>query len=581
MLLLIIKVDVYASVNPVIELNFDNEYSEEVLKNSALIGKESKHVEGVIGNAFYLSSGCLTIDTLKLSNALDGTISIWLKPEWSYYQASEDYLVSHTFLSAKRKNGSYFVLSDGWWEKNGGGLFTYFIFDNLARSHIKSKIIFKKNIWTNLVISWSDKSQIIKMYQDGKLLTNKSVTFNKNNNFEKMYIGCDKASTLFDKRWLDASIDEVKVYDSMLSDHLVVSNYIEVSTKTGFNKEVKNSGKHYKSKLRNRVMFDSYPASWQTEEQALRTVKRLHDAGINVYMPCVWYGDGARFNSNVAPHAPYKGVGEPLKNLIRIAHKFNIEVHPWITLTYRSKNILPEYYEEGTPPKAFEVHNDKFRDFMVDFVSDLAQNYNIDGINLDYVRTIGVSKSKTSLDLFDKKYSKNLIKELRKLDKYHAWNAEVQEFINAPIDDMVSRISKRLRNYRPNAILSVDGYPLPMFMGESRQGRNELQWLNKGLIDVVYSMNYREELDIDRLDLVKDDALDPERVIILLGLLDRENTSKSINVSRSPDLVKKQVEFVGRRYGYGIGFYSYYYLSDDLHSLFKDSLFRDKLKATW
>ncbi|RDH81028.1 MAG: hypothetical protein DIZ80_12970 [endosymbiont of Galathealinum brachiosum] len=569
---------------PIMTLDFDRgENLDEFNSLNNSDESDLRYVDGLIGKGLALKKECISLKLKKTLESENGSFSMWLKPDWDYYKNNDGKLISHSFMSMKWSDGSYLVLSDGWWEKSGGSQFTYFIFNNKKYNHTHGKIIYKKNQWVNLAVTWNKTAKQINLYKNGKLISSREKTIGSGNYANELIIGCDKGTSLFASRWVDAVIDDVKIYNVTLSENEVLKsigiskNKID-NIEHAFLNENKGTIAHDEKAPENRVMFDSYPASWQTREQALKTVKKLYESGINVYIPCVWYGDGARFNSNVAPFASYKGKGEPLRYLIEVAHEFGIEVHPWVTVTYRSKKFLKNFYDKGTPPKAFDVQNIKFRDFIVEFITDLVKRYDVDGVNLDYIRTMGISKSIKSKNKFLKKYNKALLSEIKDIDGNHAWNNNVQDFVNNPIDDIVIRLSKNIRSIKPKVIISVDAHPKPLFLGQSRQGRNAIKWLNKGLIDVIYTMNYKSDFDFMNVDLVKREVDDPEKVVVLMGVSEKDGKVVS---TRASNKVEKLVRFSRSKWDSGVAFYPYSKVTDELHSLFKNKLFKHNVKTKW
>ncbi len=544
------------------------------------------YVNGFLRKGILLSDQCLSLSLDKYKISDQATILFWFKPNWGYYQNKSGDLISHSFLSMKWKNGGYMVLSDGWWESKGGGVNTYFILNNKDLSNARSKITYIKDQWVHIAISWDAEKGRLRLYKNGEIVSEKINEFMVNEYLDELFVGCDKGTTIYGQRFMDGILDELKIYNTELSQEQVVfqsdttqQEFAELKYKYLDHFEISTD-----DELRtpeNRIVFDSYPASWQTKAQARKTMKRLYDAGINVYIPSVWYGDGARFDSKIAPHAAYKGNGKPLKYLIEIAHQYGIEVHPWLTVAYRSKNILPSFFEDGTPPKAFEVHSPEFRDFIVNLVSELVDNYDIDGINLDYIRTMGVSKSKLAEKLYRDKYKEDLLNQLHKLDKNQAWSKNVQDFINYPIDEIVSRVSQVVRKTRPDIILSVDGHPSPSFLGESRQGRNEIKWLNNGLIDIVFAMNYSMEIDYSKIDLLMNELDDPKKVIVLLGLFDKDTIDRDKQVDRHPIDVEKLIHYSRSKWNNGIALYPYSMMSIETHSLLRNELFKYNVGTKW
>ncbi len=109
---------------------------------------------------------------------------------------------------------------------------------------------------------------------------------------------------------------------------------------------------------------------------------------------------------------------DPLRYLIQEAHKLGIEVHPWFTLTLRQSDIFREFALPGTPKQAFDVHNPQFRELMSKLVEEVVTDNDVDGVNLDYVRAIGLCFNATCQEDYKKKYDRSLEKQTRWCSRY-------------------------------------------------------------------------------------------------------------------------------------------------------------------
>ncbi|HZD12529.1 MAG TPA: family 10 glycosylhydrolase, partial [Candidatus Binatus sp.] len=149
-----------------------------------------------------------------------------------------------------------------------------------------------------------------------------------------------------------------------------------------------------------RAILDGDIPLWTQKEYVDRALVRIKEAGFNVYMPTVWQGRGTAWPSKYAPWDTKladrsKKDFDPLRYLIQRAHELGIEVHPWFTLTLRQSEIFPEFALTGMPQKAFDIHNPKFRELMVRLIEEVVTDYDVDGVNLDYVRAVGLCSSAT------------------------------------------------------------------------------------------------------------------------------------------------------------------------------------------
>src|SRR5215510_1220866 len=162
-----------------------------------------------------------------------------------------------------------------------------------------------------------------------------------------------------------------------------------------------------------RAILDGNIPLWTNKEYVDLALARIKEAGFNVYMPTVWQGRGTAWPSKYAPWDTQladrpKIDFDPLRYLIQEAHKLGIEVHPWFTLTLRQSNIFPEFALPGTPEKAFDIHNPQFRELMSKLVDEVVTDYDVDGINLDYVRAIGLCFNVTCQEEYKKRYKRDL-----------------------------------------------------------------------------------------------------------------------------------------------------------------------------
>ena len=478
--------------------------------------------ESISGNALRLEKGqCVRLKTRDFGKK-SGTISVWIRPQWNYYDAQGGSLRSHTLMSGKRVGGGYFVLSDGWWEKNGGSEFTYFVADNRDRAPLKHRIVYRKNEWTHLSVVWTERGRgQLSLYIDGKLAAERS-GFGAKSSISDFYIGCDHGTSIRANRWAIADYDLLRISQRALSATEIATlwhdGYSVVENLRKTRKHIRQHSltttKHVTEK---RVLFDEGPSQWQTPEKTDALIRKLVSAGINIYIPCVWHGDGTRYPSNVAPKAAYARPGDPLKYLISRAHENGIEVHPWFTITLRKKAFLRSFYDSYTPPDAFDVFNPNFRKFISDVVIEVVTNYDIDGVNLDYVRTMGGPRGPIKEKSYLSKYGRSLVADKQQYQGNGALEPHLQEFVDDAVEAIIMRISNATRTIRPDAVISVDGHPKPKVIAPSRQGRRERVWLEKGYIDEVYAMSYEERPDVDGFNLFVEESGLEGKVTMLVG----------------------------------------------------------------
>lgn len=212
---------------------------------------------------------------------------------------------------------------------------------------------------------------------------------------------------------------------------------------------------------------------------------------------------------------------DPLKVLIEEAHQRKMEVHPWVWVFNENTKgekgrILKKHPEWAAKNKAGEIisyHNSSWlsparrevRNYLQQRYQYLVKNYDLDGINLDYIRfpeeyrgsfgydqeTVKKFKDKYNLDPFQLENSG---------PKAALWN----QFRESLITRMVRESSQSLRKIKPELLISADVIP-----GRKEARYRVLQdwslWLKKDYLDFVLPMTYSENLFSEISDWIKKD----------------------------------------------------------------------------
>ncbi len=549
--------------------------------------------DGVVGPALRLSDGeFLEIDVKGMITSRGGTLMFWVRPQWGYYQHEGDNLISHTFASMKwedNRNG-YFVLSDGWWEP-AGSLRTYFVANNKDYAHTSQKMLYRANQWYHFACTWkAGNPGEIHLYCDGVLLSSNGKfngrLFRAN---DKLYIGSDQGTPLANERYANSDFDELAVFNEALSEDQIKSIYetqsaVKPIDKMAWLNEVLS--KPYNPSrtsngelLETRAIFDE-GTGWMTPSGAFRTIKRIKKAGFNVYIPCIWHGRGTRYPSKVAPSENNNTwQDDPLARLIKIAHSNGIEVHPWFTVALRQREFLTSYYDKNTPQKAFDVHRPAFRSFVVNLITDVAKRYDVDGINLDYIRTMGLCKCAYCTRSYQTAYGRSLVADSNNKQPNGALEPHLQDWQNQSIEIIVRQVSENIKSINPNLILSVDGHPVPEFLPPNAEGRNEVAWANSGLVDMIFSMDYSLTPDFQLYDIIRNSMKNPLKISILIANYERIDKDKVI--PKNSEKLSRLIKYIQNKYYENIGIYLYSQLNDDQISDLKNSNFYSLSKPIW
>jgi uncharacterized lipoprotein YddW (UPF0748 family) len=298
-------------------------------------------------------------------------------------------------------------------------------------------------------------------------------------------------------------------------------------------------------------------------------------------MPNVWDGGVASFATDKGPVSagildPADPHYDPLKYLIAFAHSQGIAVHPWFIVGRRPPvSPAPAAYSVGAPDQAYNVHNEEFRDFIVALVADVAARYDVDGINLDYIRAVGACSSQECVSAYQKKYGRSLGDDWKSQQQ----GAEVPSMIDwnrSAVTDIVSRISASVRKSKPRAVLTID--TVPFDRDRQYQGVDEAGWLQAGLIDSLLDMSYEDPIDIDRLDRAVQ-TFSAARQVVVVRDYDWYGDALA---ERSGEVMADYIRLIRTRWpGAGIAFYHYMHMPAEQMDTLGSGVFAQAATSRW
>ncbi len=253
--------------------------------------------------------------------------------------------------------------------------------------------------------------------------------------------------------------------------------------------------------------------NWLDAREARRMISRIADAGFNVLVTCVWHGSGATWPSKAAPLVESFPRGDPFAQLLDLAHQRGIEVHAWFTVALRQREFLSQFTDTGAPSQKFEIHRPEFREFITRTIQEFLQRYPVQGLNLDYVRAGGISLSRYAMQDYEKRTGRTLL-----IDRTLATDAArfaVEQWQEAAITDVVRSASANARAARPGIVISADA--APWYAPYRLEGQNSMRWADERLIDVLYSMNYQDVLDVAALGRIRSELKRPEALVPIVS----------------------------------------------------------------
>jgi uncharacterized lipoprotein YddW (UPF0748 family) len=512
-----------------------------------------------------------------------GTLSLWVRPLWAAGDRQ-----SHPFVTFRWSGSdqSYFALSQGWWEPQGARKL-YVVLSNQQEVFCFMPMAFDYTLylpdqWTMLTVSWqAGNPGYVRLFVDGKAICERKLTFAGGRHaLDPVYLGSDHGATVEPLgRPSDMVIKDVLTAPLALSIDEIHRAYLRGGgdERPKWILAIAPSNDNREVKHERRVMFDE-DTRWASSKLEIQNrIKRIKAAGFNVYVPCVWDGAHAFYSASKGPVSPTARDAlhpeyDPLAYLIALAHSEGIAVHPWFYIAGRPAGTAwPESYVAGAPDGAFNVHSADFRDFIVALVVDAAGRYEVDGINLDYIRAMGPCSSKECLDEYDAKYHRSLLQDWKSQEAGETVPSLIEWNRNA-VTDIVSRISSRTRKLKPNAVLSID--TVPFDHSRQHQGLDEEGWLRAGLIDSLVDMTYEDPIDIDTVDrAIK--AFTPARQIIAVRDYD-------LFGERSGNVMADYIRLIRTRWpGAGIGFYQYSFMSSEQALWLGRDVFKQASTPAW
>ena len=256
---------------------------------------------------------------------------------------------------------------------------------------------------------------------------------------------------------------------------------------------------------------------------------------------------------------------DPLAYLIPKAKEKGINVHAWVN-TYilwssnkrpmQSKHILntnPDWIDQNTREsldinqeinkndisnKGFEglylsPNHPKVNSYLVTIIRELIQNYNLDGIHLDYIRyhDSDYGKNPTAIEYYRKYHGLNALSssQLSKLE-LSEWN----DYRRKAITDLVRELKNMIDYLNPNIELTAAVKP-NLYEARNRFFQEWDVWLAAGYLDKVLVMNYASNLKefASNIDIIYDNLPSKYWKRIVMGIATyNQSPSDAINKIR-------------------------------------------------
>ena len=283
---------------------------------------------------------------------------------------------------------------------------------------------------------------------------------------------------------------------------------------------------------------DSFNTGYKTPAQVDKLVADAEAVGANALIVQVGRNMDCFCNDASFPRTDDPAVDpapfDPLRDVVQKAHAAGIEVHAWVnaTIFWRTEQAPqdPDHVFHSHGPDAtgedrwlnkredgteavdgiryfLDPANPAATDYFTDGVASLLENYDIDGINLDYIRYPDYNSDETRSEWG---YSETSIARFQeatgRTDIPEPGDQEFSDWRRDQVTSFVRKIYLRMYELKPAARLSINGItygngPQATEGGyqSTRTYANVLQdwkgWLSEGIVDTVITMNYKRQHD--------------------------------------------------------------------------------------
>jgi uncharacterized lipoprotein YddW (UPF0748 family) len=243
-----------------------------------------------------------------------------------------------------------------------------------------------------------------------------------------------------------------------------------------------------------------YPGEWG------RTCKLLKDAGFSDLYVNVAGAAFAHYASSVLPRSRvFEEQGDQLAACVAAAKPLGLRVHAWI-LCFSTEQATAERLEvfrtrgwlltnaDGSARAWLDPAVPEVRAALVGAVREMAVNYGVDGVHLDFVRypDFASSLGPTVKSRFEKAAGRRSadwpedVKSGALKEAFVRWRA-------GQVSDFVQAAHRTLKRDAPGKLLTAavfGKYPSCL----DAVGQDWESWLNIGLVDYVVPMNYTEDM---------------------------------------------------------------------------------------
>lgn len=321
-----------------------------------------------------------------------------------------------------------------------------------------------------------------------------------------------------------------------------------------------------------------------------RLVETLAAARMNLVLPeTIYYG------RTIYPAAPGSPLGQwkefqgtdPLARLIEASHRRGIQVHAWCHIFFIGFEdspliaLHPDWLAQDRAGRTASIHepgyyyvqpsNPEARKFLMTALEDLVRRYDLDGLQLDYIRYPNVPVDAEGYDYSEatrRRFKSTAGTDPMALsptetpEKWREWEG----FREASVSSFVKDSRERLRKIRPGLQISAAVFP-DLDEARGHKSQDWKAWVDAGWLDFVAPMAYFTDAPPVR-DATRDmKALIASRIPIYTGV--------GPYMGLLPPMVIEQVEASREGGADGVIFFSHNEMNDQQYGALGAGVFRD------
>ena len=262
--------------------------------------------------------------------------------------------------------------------------------------------------------------------------------------------------------------------------------------------------------------------SMKNANELTNLIKELAKSGFNVIFFETVNAGYPIYPSNLLPQNPLVLGWDPLKVAVEAAHAYGVELHAWVwafAVGNAKHNLLigkPVQYpgpllstkgrswalttQNGSmkvdmlPEVWVSPANKKACDFLTELFSEIVKNYDVDGLQLDYIRfPFQKVDSQVGFDFITKNAFKEATGMLPALDG--AINRTWTEWKVKIVGDFVRGLNTKLKTIKPTLKLSVAVFGIDRSLRLKIIQQDWESWLVNKWIDAAYPFYYSYTVD--------------------------------------------------------------------------------------